>query len=68
MDLALFKQSKGKGKSVGKSMKPVKETYSLQHDIVKATVDKKKVKETEVFNKPKVPHHPPRTKKKKKKS
>ena len=62
MDSSLFKQSKGKGKSVVKSMKPVKQRYSLQHDIVKATVDKKKVKETEVFNKP--PHRLPKKKKK----
>jgi hypothetical protein len=61
MDLALFKESrqvkKRSGKGFTKSMKPVENfiekdgKYSLQHDIVKATVVKKKVKEKDVFDK-----------------
>lgn len=61
MDLALFKQSRGKGKAPTKSMKPLGQAiqkdgkYTLQHDIVKASVEKKKVKEKDVFDKPS--HH-----------
>ena len=61
MDLALFKQSRGKGKAVTKSMKPLRQAiqkdgkYTLQHDIVKASVEKKKVKQKDVFDKPS--HH-----------
>jgi len=50
-------RSRRQGKSTNKSMKPLSSVikkggkYTLQHDIVKATVEKKKVKEKEVFDK-----------------
>jgi hypothetical protein len=55
------KRSRKQGKSVSKSKKPIgtiveKEgPYALQHDVVKATVSLKKVKESEVFDKPNKP-------------
>jgi hypothetical protein len=50
-------RSRRQGKSTNKSMKPLSSVikkegkYTLQHDIVKATIEKKKVKEKEVFDK-----------------
>ena len=75
MDLALFKQSRGKGKAgaTAKSMKPLGQAvqkdgkYTLQHDIVKASVEKKKVKEKDVFDKPSH-HQNKKTRPRKKKS
>tara|TARA_R110000787_G_scaffold189143_4_gene300844 strand:- start:297 stop:524 length:228 start_codon:yes stop_codon:yes gene_type:complete len=52
------KRSRKQGKSTSKSKKSIgsiveKEgRYALQHDVVKATVSLKKVKESEVFDKP----------------
>ena len=77
MDLHYFKQSTRsmkQGKSSSKAMKPVSSAikkdgkYSLQHEVVDAAIEKKKVKEKEVFDKPNPPRKNSRPKKKKKKA
>jgi hypothetical protein len=67
----LSKRSRRQGKSGTKSVKPLqnevnkKGKFSLQYDVVKATVEKKKVKEKDVFDKNQFTRSQTRTKKKK---